>query len=59
MGGSGFLSSGNESEEEEKKEAPKKKTAPKVFRPNLTAGNRFTEDLRGASSAPLDVDDIV
>ena len=64
MGGSEFLSSENESEEEERKEArkPKKKSGNvKVFRPNLSAGNRFTEDSRSSSTnaSILPVDDIV
>ncbi len=60
MGGSGFLSSGNESEEENKSQVIKRKKAPaKVFRPNLTAGNRFTEDLRSSQMDPIDVDDVV
>ena len=64
MGGSEFLSSENESEEEERKEArkPKKKSGNvKVFRPNLSAGNRFTEDSRSSATnaSILPVDDIV
>ncbi len=46
MGGSGILSHG-ESDEEEKKEpaSPYGHSGPRVFRPNLSATGRFTEDL--------------
>ena len=40
-------------EEEERKEAPKPKKKSgnvKVFRPNLSAGNRFTEDSRSSAT---------
>ena len=42
MGGSGFISSGNESEEEKKEpEEPYGQSGPRVFRPNLTASSPF------------------
>jgi len=52
MGGADFLSSGNESDEEEKKEVPKGHTGVRVFRPNLTAPQRahFAEDSGNSAS---------
>lgn len=47
MGGAGIFSSGGESgEEEEKKEAPYGSSGVRVFRPNLSASGRFTEDMQ-------------
>jgi len=41
MGGSAFMSSGNESEEEKKEEAPYGHSGAHVFRPNLTASSPY------------------
>lgn len=46
MGGANIFSNGESDEEEKKEAAPYGHAGVRVFRPNLSATGRFTEDLQ-------------